>query len=186
MCGRIVLPGESETESIGGESKFSSFNDLPITEVMVRFPGFGTDPSEWVVGPFAPTTALKFFQQPLLIGSSFDQSTLNPNYFSQIQASAATVQRFGSDIVSTDASGIPRARLGYYSYHPTRGFTLGGVGLGGVDGAADASAGDFAQSIIALGSVSMIATTKKSSPSALLRLLGDVEVLTRCCRLVMF
>ena len=37
----------------GGDAKFESFNDLSITEIMIRWPSFSTGVKEWVLGPFS-------------------------------------------------------------------------------------------------------------------------------------
>ena len=57
---------------------------------------------------------------------------LNPMYFSQVRPTAdgLTIERFGTDVISVDGiPGTPRARFGYFSHNPSRGWTFGGLGL---------------------------------------------------------
>lgn len=53
------------------DSKYSEFNTAEITKLMARWPADGAmQELLWIVGPFAPTVALEFFQTPLVLSST--------------------------------------------------------------------------------------------------------------------
>ena len=121
------------------DAKYSTFNNMQVTELLANFPDLGDSGMQWRVGRFIATTALDFFQTPATLSTSpLSLPEFRSEYFSH---------QDGAQLYAIDHDGgNAQVRWGF-SWNNEAIFgsndVVGGIGLSSSrDAAAHFSAGD--------------------------------------------